>query len=152
MDDGKIDQIISKYHGDARLLIQMLLEIQKENRWLSQEILETVRRKLQPPPSLAEMQRIASFYKAFSLMPRGRHEVHVCMGTSCYVLGAPAVLDAVQETLGIKPGETDTALKFSLEAVTCLGHCAPGPVMVVDGKQYSGMTPDRAKEILKHLD
>lgn len=130
----------------------MLLEIQAENRWLSQEILETVREKLQPPLSLADMQRIASFYKAFRLVPPGRREVHVCMGTSCYVLGASAVLEAVQETLGIKPGETDTALKFSLETVACLGHCAPGPVMVVNGKHYSGMTPDRAREILKEID
>ena len=149
VDDGKIDQIINKYHGDAGSLIQLLLEIQQEHHWLPQEALEKVGKELQVP--LSRIQHIASFHKAFSLIPRGRHEVHICMGTACYVRGAARILDAVQEMLGIKPGETDVDLKFSLETVNCLGYCEPGPVMVVDGKYYSNMTPAGAKEILKNL-
>jgi NADH-quinone oxidoreductase subunit E len=152
MDDDKIDQIVNKYQGDAGSLIQILLDIQKEHHWLSKEVLEKVNKELQTPLPLSKLQHIASFYKAFSLMPKGRHEVQICMGTACYVQGAPRILAAVEEMLGIKPGETDTELKFSLETVNCLGYGAPGPVMIVDGNYYSNMTPDKAKDILKNYD
>jgi NADH-quinone oxidoreductase subunit E len=124
MDNDRIDQIIDKHQGDASSLIQILLEIQKENRWLPREALEKVSRRLQVP--LNRIQHIVTFYKAFSLVPRGRHEIHVCMGTACHVRGAPRVLDTVQDLTGIKPGETDGDLKFSLETVNCLGCCALG--------------------------
>jgi len=75
-------------------------------------------------------------YKAFSLVPKGRHEIHICVGTACHVRGAPRVLDTVQDLTGIKPGETDLDLKFSLETVNCLGCCALGPVMEVDRKYH----------------
>jgi NADH-quinone oxidoreductase subunit E len=95
------------------------------------------------------MQHIATFYKAFSLVPKGRHQIHICMGTACHVRGATRVLDTVQEATGIKPGETDLDLKFSLETVNCLGCCALGPVMEVDGKTHGKMTPDETSDVLK---
>ena len=110
MDNDRIDQIIDKHHGDASALIQILLEIQKENRWLPKEVLEKVSRKLQVP--LSRIQHIVTFYKAFGLVPRGRHEIHICMGTACHVRGAPRVLDTVQDLIGVKPGETDSDLKI----------------------------------------
>ena len=143
MDNDRIDQIIDKHQGDASSLIQVLLEIQKENRWLPKEALEKVSKKLQVP--LNRIQHIVTFYKAFSLVPKGRHEIHVCMGTACHVRGAPRVLDTVQDLTGIKPGETDLDLKFSLETVNCVGCCALGPVMVVDGEvsRQDGTGQDR---------
>lgn len=147
MDKNRVDQIIDKYGGEASSLIQILLQIQRENHWLPREALERISERLQVP--LAQIQHIATFYKAFSLVPKGRHAVHVCMGTACHVRGAQRLLDAVQDYTGIKPGETDEGLRFSLETVNCLGCCALGPVMEIDGKTYGKMSPSEAAEALK---
>ncbi len=148
MDNDRIDQIIDKYHNAADSLIQVLLEIQKENCWLPREALEKVAKKLNVPPT--RIQHIVTFYKAFSLIPKGRHQIQVCTGTACHVRGAPRLLDSVQELTGIKPGETAPDLRFSLETVGCLGCCALGPVMVVDGEYHGKMTPDKAEKVLKN--
>ncbi|MFC2004314.1 complex I 24 kDa subunit family protein [Chloroflexota bacterium] len=150
MDNDKIDKIINKYQSDASALIQVLLEIQSENHWLSKEVLKKVSEELKVP--LSRIQHVATFYKAFSLVPRGRHEIHICMGTACHIRGAPRILDAVQDLTGIRPGETDLDLKFSLETVNCLGCCALGPVMEVDGKYHGKMVPAKAGEVLKNYD
>jgi len=150
MDSSNIDKIIAKYQGDAGSLIQVLLEIQSENRWLPKEALEKVSKQLSVP--LSRIQHIVTFYKAFSLVPRGRHEIHVCMGTACHVRGAQRVLDRVQDLTGIKPGETDSELKFSLDTVNCLGCCALGPVMVIDGEYYGKMAPAKSEDVLKNYD
>ena len=150
MDVDKIDKILNKHEGDGSSLIQVLLEIQKENRWLSKEVLERVSKELQVP--LNRIQHIVTFYKAFSLVPRGRHEIHICVGTACHVRGAPRVLDTVQDLIGIRPGETDMDLKFSLETVNCLGCCALGPVMEVDGKTHGKMSTAETADVLKSYD
>ena len=150
MDTDRIDQIIDKHQGEASSLIQVLLEIQSEHHWLPKEALERVSGRLQVP--LTRIQHIATFYKAFRLVPKGRHEIHVCMGTACYVRGAPRVLDTVQDLTGIRPGETDLDLKFSLETVNCLGCCALGPVMVIDGKTHGRMAPAETADVLDSYD
>ncbi|MFH1034062.1 MAG: NAD(P)H-dependent oxidoreductase subunit E [Pseudomonadota bacterium] len=138
MDNDTIDRIIDKHDGEASSLIQVLLEIQSQNHWLPKEALQRISEKLRVP--LTRIQHIATFYKAFSLVPKGQHEIHICMGTACHVRGASRILDAVQDLTGIKPGETDLDLKFSLETVNCLGCCALGPVMEIDGKTHGKMT------------
>lgn len=150
MDQERIDQIIDKHRGDPNELIQILLELQRENHWLPKEALERISKRLQVP--LSRIQHIVTFYKAFSLVPRGRHEIHICMGTACHVRGAPRLLDTVQDLIGIKPGETDTELKFSLETVNCLGCCALGPVMEIDGKHHGNMAPGQIEGVLKNYD
>ena len=150
MDKDKIDKIIEKYPNDPSSLIQILLEIQSENHWLPKEAIERVSEKLQVP--LNRIQHIATFYKAFSLVPKGRHEVHVCVGTACHVRGAQRVLDRVQDLTGISPGETDLDMKFSLETVNCLGCCALGPVMVVDGEYHGKMAPAKSEDVLKNYE
>jgi NADH-quinone oxidoreductase subunit E len=147
MDNDRIDQIIDKHQAEASSLIQVMLEIQSENNWLSKETLERVSEKLEVP--LARILHIATFYKAFSLVPKGRHEIHICVGTACHVRGATRILDTVEEATGIKPGETDLDLKFSLETVNCLGCCALGPVMEVEGKVHGKMSPVKTAEVLK---
>ncbi len=147
MDNARIDQIIDKHQGEASSLIQVLLDIQGENRWLPREALERVSDKLQVP--VTRIQQIATFYKAFSLVPKGRHEIHVCMGTACHVRGAQRVLESVQDLTGITPGETDQDLKFSLETVNCIGCCALGPVMEVDGKIHGNISPADTADALK---
>ena len=147
MDIERIDKIIDKHKGETSSLIQILLEIQSENHWLPKEALDRVSEKLHVP--LSRIQHIATFYKAFSLVPKGRHQVHICMGTACHVRGATRVLETVQEVTGIKPGETDLDLKFSLERVNCLGCCALGPVMEIDGKTHGKLSTAETTDVLK---
>jgi len=147
MDIERIDQIIEKHQGESSSLIQILLEIQSDNHWLPKEALERVSEKLQVP--LTRTMHIASFYKAFSLVPKGRHEVHVCMGTACHVRGAKRVLESLEDYTGIKPGETDAEMKFSLETVNCLGCCALGPVMEINGKTHGKISASKTADVLK---
>ena len=146
MDTERIDQIVDKHNAEASSLIQILLDIQSENHWLSAEALERVGERLQVP--MTRIRHIATFYKAFSLVPKGRHQIHVCMGTACHVRGAGRVLDKVSEVTGIGPGETDLDLKFSLETVYCLGCCALGPVMEIDGKTHGKLSSANAADVL----
>jgi NADH-quinone oxidoreductase subunit E len=130
---------------DKSALIQMLLEVQRGNRWLPQDALMWLSRKLGVP--LVQIYHVATFYKAFSLIPQGRHSVSVCMGTACHVRGATRLLDKVMETLKIRPRETSRDLQFTLNTVNCLGCCALGPVMMVDGKYHSNPSTAKIKEI-----
>ena len=150
MEQDRIDQIVDKHQSEASSLIQVLLEIQAENHWLPREALGRVSERLGVP--LTRIQHIATFYKAFSLVPKGRHRVHVCMGTACHVRGAPRVLDSLQDLTGIKPGETDLELKFSLETVNCLGCCALGPVVEIDGTAHGKVSPSEAADVLKRYE
>jgi NADH-quinone oxidoreductase subunit E len=147
MQTERIDQIIDSHGGEASALIQVLLEIQSENHWLPKAALQRVSDKLQVP--LTRIQHIVTFYKAFSLVPKGRHELHICVGTACHVRGATRVLDKVSDLTGIGPGETDLELKFSLDTVNCLGCCALGPVMTVDGKTHGKLSPSATANVLK---
>ena len=139
------DAIVDKYGCDKSNLIQILLEIQRENRWLSEENLRWVSRKLDVP--LAQIYQVATFYKAFSLVPKGRHSISVCLGTACQVRGAPRLLNRVVETFKIRPGETSADMRFSLDTVNCLGCCALGPVMVVDGQYYSKPSNEELEQL-----
>src|SRR5512135_1080830 len=150
MDKERVDQIVDKHNAEASSLIQVLLDIQSEHSWLPKEALERVAERLQVP--MTRIQHIATFYKAFSLVPKGRHQVHICMGTACHVRGAPRVLDKAEELTGIRPGETDLDLKFSLQTVNCLGCCALGPVVEIDGKAHGKMAPAQAADVLKNYD
>jgi NADH-quinone oxidoreductase subunit E len=146
MDTTRIDQIIDEHHGEPSSLIQVLLQVQSEYSWLPAEVLRRIGERLDVP--LARIQHIATFYKAFSLVPKGRHQVHICMGTACHVRGASRILDKVEDVTGIKPGETDLELKFSLETVNCLGCCALGPVMEIDGKTHGKLSPAGTADVL----
>ena len=150
MDTSQIDQIIDRHHAEPSSLIQVLLEIQSENHWLPPEALHRISERLQVP--LTRIQHIATFYKAFSLVPKGRHEIHICMGTACHVRGAARILDRVRDVTGIGPGETDLELKFSVDTVNCLGCCALGPVMTVDGKTHGKLSPDTTAKALKRYE
>jgi NADH-quinone oxidoreductase subunit E len=143
----RIDQIVDKHDGEASALIQVLLEIQAEAHWLPKEALQRVGERL--GVSMARIRHIATFYKAFSLVPKGRHEINLCVGTACHVRGASRVLHTTEELTGIGPGETDMDLKFSLETVNCLGCCALGPVMEVNGDIHGRLSTGDAEDVLK---
>jgi NADH-quinone oxidoreductase subunit E len=146
MDETRTDELIEEHHVDASSLIQVLLALQHENHWLSKEALEKVSERLNVP--LSQVQHCATFFKSLSVAPEARHEVHICDGTSCHIRGSSRIIEALQELTGIKPGETDPELKFSLKAVTCLGRCASGPAMVVDGKSFGRLDPAKAEDTL----
>ena len=147
MNTERVDQIIDEHRADPASLIQVLLEIQNECHWLPKEALVRISERLGVP--FSRIQHIATFYKAFSLVPKGRHRVHVCMGTACHVRGASRVLDTVQDMTGIKAGETDVEMKFSLETVNCLGCCALGPVLEINGKTHGKISPSNTEGVLK---
>jgi NADH-quinone oxidoreductase subunit E len=92
---------------------------------------------------------VASFFKAFSLKPRGRHLINVCLGTACHVRGAVRVLDEIERELGIKSGQTTGDLRYTLETVNCVGACALGPVVVIDGSYSGQMNSSKVKPLLK---
>ena len=146
----QVDKVIASYNNDKNALIQILLQIQKENRWLSEDVLRKVSKKLDVP--INQIYHITTFYKAFSLVPHGRHSVSVCLGTACHVRGAPRLLDKVSEVVGIKPGETSKDMKYSLITVNCLGCCALGPVLQVDDEYYSDPSSTELKKIIAERD
>ncbi len=143
----KVGSVLERYSRDASQLVAILQDIQAEYNWLPKEALEEVSQELGIP--LSRVFSVATFFRAFSLRPRGRHLIHVCLGTACHVRGAPRILEQMERELGIRPGEMTEDLQFSLETVNCVGACALGPVVIVDGDYHGQMTPDKVKEILK---
>jgi NADH-quinone oxidoreductase subunit E len=147
MENDRIEQIIEKNRGKAGFLVQVLLEIQHENHWLPQDVLNKVSEALEVP--MSRVKQIVTFHKSFRLIPGGRHEVHVCAGPSCFVRGSRGLLDSIRDQNGIRPGETDPDSNFSLETGTCLGSCSLGPEIIVDGTHHGRITPDQVKDVLK---
>ena len=150
MCEQQIAGIIEKYRGRPGALIHALTEIQHANHWLPRAVMQEVADALEVP--FSRVMQIASFYKTFSLTPRGQHEVQVCTGMTCHLRGGARLMAKVEEITGLKPGETDTDAKFSLEAGSCLGSCSIAPELIVDGKHYGRMTPERAAEVLKQYE
>jgi len=142
----RIDGILSKHDYKEAMLISYLQDIQKDLNYLPQDALRFVARRVNV--SLPRVYSIATFYKAFSLKPRGRHLVHVCLGTACHVRGGGKILESFERELGIASGETTYDNKFSLEPVRCVGCCGLAPVFMIDGKFYGKMTQDKIPEIL----
>jgi len=143
----KIDRIIGGHEYDDSLLIAILQDIQKEMRFLPQESLRFVAHRLNVP--LPRVYSLATFYKAFSLKPRGRHQINVCLGTACHVKGGMNILEKLERELGIRAGGTTYDEMFSLEAVRCVGCCGLAPVFVIDEDFHGKVTQDRIPRILR---
>lgn len=143
----EVQSIIKKYNRKKEFLICILQDIQAEYGYLPKDALINVSEQLDIP--LIQVYGVATFFRAFSLQPRGRHTVHVCLGTACHVRGAERVLDKIKRELKIDAGETTDDMNFTLETVNCLGACALGPIMVVDGKYHGQMTTAKVDTILK---
>lgn len=138
--------IAEKDHPAEGSLISALEKIQSRYGYLPEEALRTVAE--QTGRSLVDIYGVATFYRAFSLEPRGKHLISVCLGTACHVRGGPAIAEEIQQQLGIGPGETTADREFTLETVNCLGACALGPVVVVDGHYFPSVKTSKVKEIL----
>ena len=150
IDVHEIDKIANKYRDDRSALIQVLLDVQNEYNWLPEAALRRIGERL--GVAFSEIYRVASFYKALSLTPRGRHQVRVCLGTACHVRGAPRILEKVEQALNIKAGDTTQDMKFTLDRVNCLGCCALGPVMVVDGEAHGKLALAKVEKVLNEYD
>jgi NADH:ubiquinone oxidoreductase subunit E len=144
-----LNLLLDRYPAEPRCLIEVLQDIQQAEGYLSEEAMCTVSERLRVPP--IEVYRVANFYKAFSLRPRGRHVVTACTGTACHVRGATRLLDEVAGQLGIQPGETTDDGLFTIESVNCVGACALGPVVVIDGTYHHHVTPGKLRRLLEKI-
>jgi NADH-quinone oxidoreductase subunit E len=143
----KVDRLIDSYTDKKEQLISLLQDIEAEFNYLPRDVLVTVSQRLDIP--LSQVFSVATFFRAFSLKPRGRHLMTVCLGTACHVRGGARILQKLERDLGVKAGGTTEDLKFTVETARCLGACAMGPLVVVDGKYEGQVNPDRVDRILK---
>ena len=143
---SELEALSKRYKGRKRALIQVLQDIQDRFHWLPPEALEHVARVLGVP--LVQVYGVATFYKSFSLTPRGRHVCTVCLGTACHVRGGAAVLEEFERKLGVGAGRTTPDGQYTLERVNCLGACALAPLAVVDGRYHAQMTPTKVAAVL----
>ncbi|MBI4669019.1 MAG: NAD(P)H-dependent oxidoreductase subunit E [Elusimicrobia bacterium] len=148
--NSKFKTIVDRYSAKREKLISMLHDIQEEFRYLPEESLRSLSNELSVP--LIKIYGIATFYKSFRLKRPGRHMLTVCLGTACHVRGGPRIADEISRVLDVKPGETTKDGEYSLETVNCLGCCAIGPVLVMDGKIFGQITTKSVKNILKQTD
>ncbi len=147
MDDRTVETIVAEHHGSLGGMLSILTAIQSEYGYLPEDALR--RMAAATGESLTDIYAVVTFYKAFSLKPRGKHLVSVCLGTACHVRGAPKIAEEFIGQLGIASGETTPDKEFTLETVNCLGACALGPIVVVDGRYYSNVRKNQVAEILK---
>jgi NADH:ubiquinone oxidoreductase subunit E len=146
MELSIVDIMVDKYKQNSWALISILQDIQSEIGYLPSEVLKRVSEKMEIP--LTQIYGVATFYRSLSLIPQGKHIVTFCTGTACHVRRSDKILSEVSNFLGVEPGHTAEDGEFSLKLANCLGACAIGPVMVVDGEYYGKMSASRAKKIL----
>jgi NADH-quinone oxidoreductase subunit E len=143
----KVKSVLERYNHDQGMLVSILQDIQAEYNYLPKETLVEVSQGLDIP--LTQVYSVASFFKAFSLKPRGRHLINVCLGTACHVRGVVRILEEIERRLGIKAGETTKDFKYTLETVNCVGACALGPIVIIDGEYSGQMKTDKVKNLLE---
>ncbi len=147
MNSTGVFKILEKYDDEKAGLISILEDIQAKYGYLPKDALESVAEKT--GRSLVDIYGVATFYKAFSLKPRGKHLISACLGTACHVRGGPIIAREIEKQLGIKSGETTSDKEFTLETVNCLGACALGPVVVVDGHYFPNVKTYMVRQILE---
>ena len=148
VDESKLDSIIDEHDVEEGSLIPILQDIQAEYSYLPKEALEHVSQRLNIP--MVQIFGVVTFFKAFSLKPKGKNQIHVCTGTACHVRGAKNVLEGLERELGIKAGDTTDDGEYTLETVNCVGACALGPVVVNNEKHHGQMTPIKVESLLSN--
>lgn len=143
----QVESIVNKYSGERTDIVAILHDINSTMRFLPREALEVVAEMLSVP--LSRLYATATFYRSFNLEPRGKHEIHVCLGTACHVRGGARILERLGEKLGIEAGKTTADGKFTLNRVNCVGACALGPLVVVDEQYHGRLDPLKAERILE---
>jgi len=142
----KVKAILDRHQRDRGMLVSILQDIQAEYNYLPKEAIIQVSQGLDV--ALSQVYSVATFFKAFSLKPRGRHLINVCLGTACHVRGTVRILDEIERELGIDSGKTTKDLKYTLETVNCVGACALGPIVIVDGNYSGQMKSNKVKPLL----
>ena len=143
----KINEICDRYAQETTPLMMILSDIQKEYGYIPLEVQELVSAKT--GISVADIYGVVTFYSFFSLTPKGKYVIGVCLGTACYVKGAQQVLDKFAEIIGIKPGETSADGLFTLDALRCIGACGIAPAVTINGKVYPKLTVDAIPKIVE---
>jgi NADH-quinone oxidoreductase subunit E len=146
-DFDKLDSILSQHKPAPGSLIGILEDVQEEFRFLPEEALVFIGNRIGVPAS--RVFSVATFYNAFSLVPKGRHVVSVCLGTACHVRGAGDILDHLRRQMNVDFSGTTADLQFTIEDVRCLGCCSIAPVLKVDSEVYGHTNPDKASDILQ---
>lgn len=146
-DHQKIARIVNSYSSEQRFILAMMQDVQKHFNYLPREAMELIAGHVNAP--FSRIYSMATFYKAFSLVPKGRYNIKVCDGTACHIKGSNVLLDQLYKLLGIKPGETTADGLFSVETVNCLGACAIAPVMVVNERVHPKVTSSSIVETIK---
>jgi NADH-quinone oxidoreductase subunit E len=144
-----VSEILDRYPAERTAVLAVLEDIQAEHKYLPREALEATAKGL--GMKLSDVYQLATFYKAFSLKPKGEYIVKVCLGTACHVNGGPRILETMEKELGIKAGGTTPDAKYSLEAVRCVGSCAIGPVVLVNEQPHGKMTSTKSSELVAKL-
>jgi NADH-quinone oxidoreductase subunit E len=148
--EGKdIDTILEGYPEEPRYLISLLQDVQAEYHYISEENLKLICEHLGVP--MTQAWAVATFYKSFSLKPRGEHEIKVCLGTACHLKGGQRLVENLSRELGIGPEETTPDLRFTLDTVNCLGACALAPVAVIDEEYQSQVTSRKLNKAVQRL-
>lgn len=145
--EHKAQEILSRWDGKSENIIEMMHDVENEFNYLPKEILFEISKQANIP--LSRVYNVATFYNAFSLKPKGKHRICVCMGTPCHALGAPRIVSALERELGIKCGDVTPDMKFSIETTGCVGTCGLAPVVVIGDDLFGPMTIDSTQRLLK---
>jgi NADH-quinone oxidoreductase subunit E len=146
IDFAPAEALIDEYMHDREATIALLQDVQKQYGYLPRPVLELISGRLELP--YTQLFALATFYRAFSLEPRGRHLISVCTGTTCHVRGAPLLLDALERECGCKAGQTTQDGRFTIETVNCVGACALAPVIVINEEAHGRLTQAKLKKVL----
>ncbi|MBN1420971.1 MAG: NAD(P)H-dependent oxidoreductase subunit E [Planctomycetes bacterium] len=149
IDIGPADEMISRYLEEREAVIGLLQDIQEHYGYLPKAVLDRISERLGLPRT--QLYGLGTFYRAFTLAPQGKHKVCVCTGTACHVRGAMQVLDRIQSDLKLAPGGTTDDGEFSLQTVNCVGACALGPVVIVDGQYEGHMNAAKIRRVLRRI-
>jgi NADH:ubiquinone oxidoreductase subunit E len=146
-DSARVEAVLARHpKGQAEALVHLLQEMQEELNFLPEAAVRAVAAHLEVP--LTKAYSVATFYKAFSLVPRGKTIVKVCMGTTCHIRGAPVIVDDIELGLGIGPGQTTPDMGYTLEIVNCVGACALAPVVIAGSKYHASVKPGKIVSLL----
>lgn len=142
-----VGEILERYNSEKHQLVSILQDVQAHYNYLPKEALVYVSSEMNIP--LSQIYSVSTFFKAFSLKPKGKHTIQVCMGTACHVRGADKILSKLEQELCIASGETSKDMQYTLETVNCVGACALGPLVVLDGEYVGNMTTNKVKSMLE---
>ncbi|MDH4163907.1 MAG: NADH-quinone oxidoreductase subunit NuoE [Nitrospirota bacterium] len=150
MEMQPVDDVLSRYPEVRGNLISVLHEIQSRYNYLPEDVLMYLAKKTGVP--ITRLYSIATFYHLFSLTPKGKHQIQVCLGTACHVKGSQRILDELKRKLDVEEGETTKDMRYTLDAVRCIGACSLAPVMVVDKDTHGNVTTKKATDIVKKIE